>query len=95
MASSVVRDGEAERLGGLEVDDQLELGRLLHRQVGRLLALENAIRHKPPQAAKESESIWSVAHAGRRPLAQSRVRVDRRQRDAGPPAATDLIALDW
>ena len=34
---------EAERLGGLEVDDELELGRLLHRQVGGLLALENAV----------------------------------------------------
>ena len=33
---------EAERLGGLEVDDQLELGRLPHRQIGRLLALEDA-----------------------------------------------------
>ena len=37
------RHVEAERLGGLEVDDQLELGRRLHRQVGRLLALEDAI----------------------------------------------------
>ena len=27
---------DAERLRGLEVDDQLELGRLLHRQVDRL-----------------------------------------------------------
>src|ERR1700716_4327743 len=34
---------EAERLGGLEVDDQLVLGRRLHRQVGRLLALEDAV----------------------------------------------------
>ena len=32
-----------QRLGGLEVDDQLVLGRRLHRQVGRLLALEDAI----------------------------------------------------
>ena len=32
---------QAERLGGLEVDDQLELGRLHHRQVGRLVALED------------------------------------------------------
>ena len=32
------RDGEAERLGGLEVDDEIEFGRLQHRQVGRLLA---------------------------------------------------------
>ena len=35
-ASSV--GGSAERLGGFQVDHQLELGRLLHRQVSRLLA---------------------------------------------------------
>jgi hypothetical protein len=33
------RDGEAERLGGLEVDDEFELCRLLDRQVGRFGAL--------------------------------------------------------
>ena len=37
------RNVEAERLGGLEVDDQLELGGLLDRQVGGLLALEDAV----------------------------------------------------
>ena len=37
------RNFEAERLGGLEVDHQLEFGRCLHRQVGRLLALEDAV----------------------------------------------------
>jgi hypothetical protein len=36
------RDSQAERLGGLEVDDQLDFGGLLHRQIGRLLALEDA-----------------------------------------------------
>src|SRR5262245_66342910 len=36
-----VRNLEAERLGGLEVDHQLELGRLLDRQIARLGALEN------------------------------------------------------
>ena len=41
-ASSVGGTVEAERLGGLEVDDQLELGRLHDRQVGRLRALEDA-----------------------------------------------------
>src|SRR6266508_4139580 len=30
---------EAERLRGLEVDDQLELGRHLHRQIGRPVTL--------------------------------------------------------
>ena len=36
-------DLEAERLGGLQVDDQLELGRLLERDVARLRALENLV----------------------------------------------------
>src|SRR6266511_2636749 len=34
---------EAERLGGLEIDRQPVLGWRLHRKVGRLLALEDAI----------------------------------------------------
>ena len=33
---------EAERLGRLEIDRKLELGRRLHWQVGRVLALEDA-----------------------------------------------------
>jgi hypothetical protein len=33
---------EPNRLGGLEVDDQLELGRLKHGQVAGLFALENS-----------------------------------------------------
>src|SRR5450432_1335437 len=37
------RHGEAHRLGGLEIDDQLILGRRLHRKIGGLLALEDAI----------------------------------------------------
>ena len=36
-----MRHGEAERLGGLEVDDQLDFRGLLDRQIGWLLALEN------------------------------------------------------
>jgi hypothetical protein len=36
------RDGKAERLCGLEVDGQFELGGLLHRQIGRFFASENA-----------------------------------------------------
>jgi hypothetical protein len=34
---------EAERLGGLEVDDQLVLGRRLHRKIGWFLASQDAI----------------------------------------------------
>jgi hypothetical protein len=33
---------EAKRPGGLEVDHKLVLGRGLHGQIGRLLALQNA-----------------------------------------------------
>src|SRR5258708_7927651 len=36
------RDGDAERLGGLEVDDEFDLRGLLDRQVGRLFASENS-----------------------------------------------------
>jgi hypothetical protein len=35
------RHVEAERLGGLEVDHQLELGRLRDRQVGGLFAIKS------------------------------------------------------
>ena len=38
----------SEHLGGLVIDDKLELGRRLHRQVGRLLALEDAIDVSQP-----------------------------------------------
>ena len=37
------RDGEAERLRGLEIDHQFVLGRCLYRQVSGLLALEDAV----------------------------------------------------
>jgi hypothetical protein len=36
------RDGKAERFGGLEVNDQFQLGRLLNWQIGWFLAFENA-----------------------------------------------------
>ena len=38
-----LRHIEAERLGGLEVEHRLVPGRRLHRQVGRLLPLEDAV----------------------------------------------------
>src|SRR4051812_27959543 len=36
-----LRHGQAERLGGAEIDHQLDLHRLLDRQIGWLLALED------------------------------------------------------
>ena len=38
------RNGEAKSLGGVEIDNQLELGELHDRQIGRLLAFEDAPR---------------------------------------------------
>src|SRR5215510_1974469 len=38
-----LRDRQAERLGGLEVDDQIKFRGLLHRQVSRLRALEDLV----------------------------------------------------
>jgi hypothetical protein len=35
------RDGKAERLGGLEIDNELEFGRLQDRQISWFLASEN------------------------------------------------------
>src|SRR5215475_13060852 len=54
------RDFEAEGLGGLEVDEQLDLSGLLDWQVGRLLALKN------PTCVDASETVRvttsSIAH---------------------------------
>ena len=68
---------EAERLGGLEIDDKLEFGRLLDRQVGGLGALENppdiiaAYLAKAPPSRRRSSS-------GRRATAYIAIRIYRR-----------------
>ena len=78
------RHVEAERLGGLEVDDQLVLGRRLHRQVGRLLALEDAVdvAGRAPVLVDQVRPIGDQA-AGGDVVAGG---VDRGQIGAGPPA---------
>src|SRR5262245_60782436 len=43
LQQHVLRDGEPERLRGLQIDHEVELPRLLHRQVGRLSALEDVV----------------------------------------------------
>src|SRR5262249_56047234 len=50
------RHGEAERLGSRGVDDQLKLGRLLNREIARLLSLENAID------IAGGAAVWMAAH---------------------------------
>jgi hypothetical protein len=52
---------KAQCLGGLEVDHQLVFRRRLHRQIGRLLALENAI-HIAGRAAELVDQVDPVGN---------------------------------
>src|SRR5215203_6841805 len=53
--------GDAERLGALEVDDQLNFGGLLDRQVSWLVALENPAGVDASQTMK-FRKVAAVAH---------------------------------
>jgi hypothetical protein len=73
----IVGDSEAERLGGFQVDDEMELGRLLHGQIRRLRTLEN------PAAvdADLAECVGPVRSVAHQPAScgKGAVDVDRRQ----------------
>src|SRR5262249_6958341 len=64
-----------ERLGGLEVEHQLVLGRRLYRQVARLLALEDAIYipSPAPELVDEIGPIGDQAAGG----GQAAVKIER------------------
>ena len=53
------RDRQPEGLGGLEVDDQLELGRLLDGQIPGLRTLENLV-HVGGGTARQVGQIWPI-----------------------------------
>src|SRR5262245_16162566 len=74
------RHSNAERVGGLEIDDQLDFRRLLDRQVRRLVALENSPNVSADQTVKFRFAA-AIAHQAARggELAKS---VDRGQRMA-------------
>ena len=61
-------NGEAERLRSLEIDDQLEFGWLLDRQVARLGAFQNFIHIRRGKAVTVNYS-WAVADQGPAPCA--------------------------
>ena len=69
--------GNAERLGGLEVDDQLIPGRRLDRKVGGLLAFEDAI----DVFGRAPERIHQITPIGHQAAAcdERALEVDRRQ----------------
>src|SRR5437899_5108929 len=56
-----VRDRQAERLGSLEVDDELKLRRLLDGEVARFGALQDLI-HEMRSTATHILEIFSVGH---------------------------------
>jgi len=58
------RHVEAEGFRGLEVDDEIEFGRGLHRQICRLLALERTIRRQQLRGAPQTV-FWRLADASR------------------------------
>ena len=82
---------QAERLGGLEVDYQLVLGRCLHGQVGWLLALEDAvdIGRRAPVLVDPIRTIRDQAAIGDK----DRVRIDGGQFVPGCKP-DDQIAMD-
>src|SRR5262245_13646214 len=57
----LVRDRKAERLGGLEIDDQFIFGRLLHRQIGRVGTFENFV-DVGRRAAMKIVEVCSITH---------------------------------
>src|SRR5262249_36237348 len=64
------RNGQPKRLGGLEVDDEVELAGLLDRKVGGLRALEDFV-HEGGSAPLQVKRAWAIKHktAGLRVLA--------------------------
>src|SRR5215813_9220820 len=59
------RDGKPERFGGLEIDDQLELGGLLHREIGGLRALEDLV-HICGSSMGCVSGIWTIGYKATR-----------------------------
>src|SRR6476659_5587645 len=93
------RESEAERLGGLEVDDKLDLHRLVDREVGRLYTIEDPARVDADLVIGIPQT-GSIAHETAREsvIAEGVDRWDRmvrRQRDELlAPAIEECIALD-
>ena len=78
-----MRHGETERTGGLEIDDELELARLHHRQVRRLRTLEDAAGIDA-ELPLRSENVGSVAHQSAELRRIRATEMSRESRGASP-----------
>src|SRR4029453_191111 len=67
------RDGQAERLGGLEVDDQLKLRGLLYGQVGGIGAFQDLV-HVGGGTPPYLRAVWTIAQQAS-PLHPESVRI--------------------
>src|SRR6266545_677508 len=68
-------DREPKRLGGPEIDDRVELSRLLDRELGRLGALEDPVheaRRSPPDIREVDTEAEETAGVGILPEAHTR-----------------------
>src|SRR5215472_11585752 len=54
-------NGKTERLGALQVDDKLEFGRLLDRNVGRLRPAQNLVGELSGATVQVGQ-VWSIGH---------------------------------
>src|SRR5215831_16215332 len=57
----VRRNRKADLLGGLQIDDELELRRLLHREISRLGAFQNLV-HIRGSAAEQVGGVRAIVH---------------------------------
>src|SRR6516165_1275478 len=93
------RDREAERLGGLEIDDQLKLGWLLDRDIAGLRPAQNLVDHVGG-APEQSREVWSVGHetSGLDKIAviedRRQPRAERKRDDARAVGDNECIADD-
>src|SRR6516225_6493662 len=71
------RDDEAEGFGSIDVDHEVELGRLLHREVGRFSTLENLRGIDGPDLPNGRDTIGGVTHQTSRGC-EAPIRIDRR-----------------
>jgi hypothetical protein len=83
------RHGEAERLGGPEIDNELDFRDLLYWQISRLLAIEDAPGVDANQSVQFSDTA-SVAHQGRLP---SRTRDTERSSALRPQSLPNASAV--